>query len=58
MNYRVQFFGDKLFIDMFNKNGDFIATYKTIILPSGETAKQKVIDTFKYIAYQKELGEF
>ena len=58
MSYMVQFFGNKLFIDMFNKNGDFIATYKTIVLPSGETAKMKVIETFKYIAYRKELGEF
>lgn len=58
MEYRVQFYGDTLYIDMFNVHGDFIATYKAVHLPEGETAKKKTIDTFKYIAYQKELGEF
>lgn len=58
MSYMVQFFGNKLFIDMFNKNGDFIATYKTVRLPEGNTARENVIETFRYIAYKKELGEF
>ena len=58
MNFRVQFFGDKLFIDVFDGNGDFVATYKTVRLPEGETAKMKVIETFKYIAHKKDLREF
>ena len=58
MEYRVQFYGDTLYIDMFNVHGDFVATYKQTVLPEGDTAKMKVIETFKYIAYKKELGEF
>lgn len=58
MKYFVQFSGNKVFIDMFDENGDFVATYATRVLPEGDTAKQKVIDTFRYISYKKELGEF
>lgn len=58
MKYFVNFFGNTLFIDMYDENGDFVTTYRKQVLPEGDTAKMKVIETFKYIAYLKELGEF
>lgn len=58
MKYFVQFSGNNVFIDIFDGNGNFVGTYKQQVLPEGKTAREKVIDTFKYIAYWKELGEF
>ena len=58
MKYFVNFFEKNIFIDIYNKNGDFVTTYKTARLPEGDTARENVIDTFRYIAYKKELGEF
>lgn len=56
MNYRVQFFANTLFVDVFDENGDFAGTYLSVKLPEGETAKKKMIDAFRYIANRKDMG--